>query len=33
MYAMPVAHAILKKYFAKKEAAANAPKPVDLQTR
>jgi len=33
MYAVPVADAILKKYFAKKEAAANAPKPIDLQTR
>jgi len=32
-YAMPVAHAILKKYFEKKTAAAAAPKPVDLQVR
>ena len=31
-YALPVADAILKKYFEKKSAAANTPKPVNLQT-
>jgi penicillin-binding protein 2 len=32
-YALPIAHGILKKYFEKKTAAANTPKPIDLKTR
>jgi penicillin-binding protein 2 len=32
-YAVQPAHAIMKKYFEKKTAAANAPKPIDLQAR
>jgi len=32
-YAVPPAYAILKKYFEKKAAATNAPKPVNLSTR
>ena len=32
-YALPVAHAIMKKYFEKKSAAANAPPPVNLSVK